>query len=273
MIPISAIITTYNHPKWLEKTLWSYQAQNHPDFEVVVADDGSGEETKAVIERMRSEVGFPIKHVWHADEGYRKCDILNKATVAAQHEYLFYSDGDCLARQDLLSTHASLAETGYFLSGAYFKLTLPVSQKLSQKDILSQKAFDVDYLQELGQPSSSKMMKLKHRGAFAKILDGITPTKATWNGHGSSGWKKDILAVNGYNEEMKYGGQDRELGERMMNNGIRTKQIRHRSCLLHLDHSRGYATEDVIEKNKEIRRQVKEEKRAWTERGIDQYLD
>ena len=76
---ISIIITTYNAPDWLEKVLWGYQQQSYRDFEVVIADDGSGPATRDLIDRMRGEVFFPIQHIWHEDIGFRKCTILNQA--------------------------------------------------------------------------------------------------------------------------------------------------------------------------------------------------
>ena len=80
-------------------------------------------------------------------------------------------------------------------------------------------------------------------------MNTITPTKATWNGCNASGWIDDILKTNGFNEEMQYGGQDREFGERMFNLGIKSKQIRYSAILLHLDHKRPYKTKDSINKN------------------------
>ncbi len=83
-----------------------------------------------------------------------------------------------------------------------------------------------------------------------------------------SGWKTDILDVNGYDERMKYGALDRELGERLMNNGIKGKQIRYSAVCIHLDHSRGYKNERDLKFNAEIRRNTKKDKRVWTDAGI-----
>lgn len=68
------------------------------------------------------------------------------------------------------------------------------------------------------------------------------------NGHNASGWKEDIVAVNGLDERMQYGGQDRELGERLENYGIRGKQIRYSAIVVHLDHARGYVNKESWEK-------------------------
>ena len=66
---ISVIISTYNHPEWLEKVLWSYNFQSFKNFEVVIADDGSNESTKILIKTMQQQVTYPIQHVWHEDKG------------------------------------------------------------------------------------------------------------------------------------------------------------------------------------------------------------
>ncbi|MDX5328696.1 MAG: glycosyltransferase, partial [Marinobacter sp.] len=75
------IISTYNSPEWLEKVLWGYSAQTHKDFEIIIADDGSKDETRQLIDRMRDETGLTITHVWQEDDGFQKCRILNKAVL------------------------------------------------------------------------------------------------------------------------------------------------------------------------------------------------
>jgi hypothetical protein len=67
---------------------------------------------------------------------------------------------------------------------------------------------------------------------------------------------------------MQYGGQDRELGERLTNKGIRGKQIRYSAICVHLDHKRSYKTSESIEKNQRIRRETRQLKKTWTEFGI-----
>ena len=84
-------------------------------------------------------------------------------------------------------------------------------------------------------------------------MNWLTPTKRTFNGHNTSCFKNDLLAVNGFNEEMQYGGLDREIGERLFNFGVLAKQIRYHAICLHLDHKRGYATKETWESNNSIR--------------------
>ncbi|RZW41417.1 MAG: glycosyltransferase, partial [Flavobacteriaceae bacterium] len=128
---ISVIISTYNSEEWLEKVLWSYQAQTFKDFEVVIADDGSKQPTFQLIEDLKPKLSYPIKHVWHEDKGFQKSQILNKAIVACKADYILMSDGDCLARADFIDVHMNNREKGYFLSGGYFMLPMDISKLIT----------------------------------------------------------------------------------------------------------------------------------------------
>jgi glycosyltransferase involved in cell wall biosynthesis len=268
-VDTSVIISTYNNPEWLEKVLWSYEFQTYKKFEVVIADDGSDETTKKLIQSLQKEVSYPIQHIWHEDNGFQKTIILNKATLASKGDYLVYSDGDCIARKDFLQTHINFREEGFFLSGGYFKLPMNISSIITKNDIENQICFDINWLKLQGLKSSFKNNKITSRGIKAKLLNRFTPTTATWNGHNASGWKNDIIAANGYDERMQYGGEDRELGERLFNMGIKAKQIRYSAICLHLDHARGYVKPEMIKKNKNIRAITKKDKITRTSFGIE----
>lgn len=265
---VSVVISTYNSPEWLEKVLWGYECQTYKDFELVIADDGSGESTRDTINRFREQSGIEIIHVWHEDRGFQKSEILNKAIQASTTDYLLFSDGDCIPRKDFVGVHVRNAAPGYFLSGGYFMLPIETSQVITKADIQSGDAFSVAWLKQNGLEGTYKTLKLTSTGSLQRFLNFATPTKATWNGHNSSGWKKDLLAVNGFNEQMQYGGQDRELGERLMNKGIKGKQIRYSAVCIHLEHKRGYKTVESIRKNKDIRKETKVMKKTWTDFGI-----
>jgi glycosyltransferase involved in cell wall biosynthesis len=266
---IGVIISTYNNPLWLEKTLWGYRNQTYSGFELIIADDGSGPETKALIDSFR-ENGFPsIKHLWQEDKGFRKTRILNQALVAADSEYLIFTDQDCIPRADFIETHARLAQKGHFLSGGYFRLPMNISLEITQEDINSGRIFQLEELKRRGLKNSFKNTKLYGSPSFAAWMNAITPTKATWNGCNSSGWRDDFLAINGFNEKMLYGGEDREFGERLIHAGIRSKQIRYSAICLHLDHERPYKNPEVIAHNQQIRKETRKNKIIRTPYGIN----
>lgn len=269
---ISVILSTYNMPKWLEKVLWGYENQLFKNFEIVIADDGSGEETRKLIERFQAESSLKISHVWHEDNGFQKCKILNKALLKTKYDYVLFSDGDCIPRNDFLKVHAQYAEEGYFLSGGYFKLPMNISEKITKEDIQSGRAFELHWLKNNGLKGSIKNWKISSSGWVEKMLNKATPTNASWNGHNSSGWKKHMLEINGFNEDMAYGGEDREFGERLFNLGIRSKQIRYSAICIHLDHARGYVDEAAWQKNYEIREATKKNKVIVTPNGIEKHV-
>jgi glycosyltransferase involved in cell wall biosynthesis len=260
---ISVIISTYNEPLWLDFCLESYKNQTVKDFEIIIADDGSKKDTKSVIDKHSTLIK---EHIWHEDKGFRKTKILNKAICAANSEYLLFTDGDCIAPNTLIKTHLQKRKEKHFLSGSYYKLDEQTSKRINKQ--LIKNLFNRSTLNQLGHHPTYKSVKFLAPLLLRTILDKITTTKPTWNGHCSSGWKKDIEAVNGFNEKMVYGGEDRELGERLINYGIRPIQIRHRSCLIHLYHKQGYICEEGKQFNQNIRKAVKDKKLIWTDFGI-----
>lgn len=266
---ISVILSTFNQPKWLDKALFGYTLQTYKDFEVVIADDGSGQETFDVIKEYQEKYDMKIVHVWHEDDGFRKSMILNKAILASSGEYLIFSDGDCIPRADFVETHAKYCEKGYFLSGGMYRLTMDVSHAVTKEDIKLQRCFDISYLHSIGQTKAfTKDLKISAPKFLIPLLNGLTPTRASWNGHNASGWKTDIVKTGGFDERMQYGGQDREMGERLINAMLKSKQIRYSAICLHLEHSRGYATAESIAKNKGIREETRISKKTRTEYGI-----
>lgn len=265
-IKVGVVISTYNNPKWLEKTLWGYLYQDCMADEIVIADDGSREETRLLIESFMDRL--PIKHVWHEDDGFQKSRILNRALEASTAEYLIFTDQDCIPRHDFIATHLEYAEKGYLLSGGYFKLTMELSEMITQGDVANGDAFKLEWLKSKGFKANFKATKLSTSRLFTRFMNFITPTKATWNGCNASGWREDAMATKGFNEQMQYGGQDREFGERLFNRGIKSKQIRYSAIVLHLDHKRPYKTPESMEKNRNIRKYTRSSGIMETPNGL-----
>ncbi|HEX6912793.1 MAG TPA: glycosyltransferase family 2 protein [Longimicrobium sp.] len=256
---VSVVVTTYNQPRALELVLWGYAAQTARGFEVVVADDGSTDDTAALVERMRGETGLPIVHVWHEDRGFRKTEILNRAILAASGEYLLFTDGDCIPRRDVVQVHRRLAAPGRFLSGGYLKLPPDVTAAVQVDDVRCMRVADRGWLRSKGWRPGRHALRLVDSPLLAAALDRVTPTRPTWNGHNASGWKADLLRVNGYDLDMAYGGLDRALGERLENAGVRGAQVRFRAPVLHLHHERPYVDREKWRRNREFRARIRRE--------------
>ncbi len=238
------------------KVLWGYTRQDFRDFELIIADDGSTEETRDLILGFALESDFPIRRIWHPDEGYRRSIILNAAVLASKGDYLVFSDGDCIPRRDFVRTHLEMAEPGRFLSGGSVSLSQEVSKGITADDVVSGRFANPEWLKGKGEKLGRHRLRLVPRDWRAALLDRVTTTNPTWNLNNASTWREWIFAANGMEAEMEYGGADRALGSRLENLGLRGKRTRFRAVLLHLDHARPYKTRESIEKNKGIRRRI-----------------
>lgn len=264
---VAVILSTYNWPRALELSLWGYAVQTYRDFQVVIADDGSGPETAALIDRMRRETGLEIVHVWQEDRGFRKSEILNRAIMATDREYLIFSDGDTIPRRDLVERHLKYAERGRFLAGGYVKLPASVSEKIGVEEVRSGRATDLKWLRAQGFRPGRRAMRFAPERLGA-ILDKITTTPARWHGNNASTWREYLIAVNGFDMEMGYGGQDAALGDRLENYGIRPKRIRHRAPAVHLHHERPWRDEEEMRRIVEKRQRIRATGDCWTPKGI-----
>lgn len=249
---VAVVLSTYNQPRWLEKSLWGYAVQRHADFEIVIADDGSGPDTARLIDRIRNETNLRLTHVWHEDRGFRKTEILNRAIVACDADYMIFSDGDTIPRDDFVEVHVRFARARHFLSGGYLKLPMSVSEAISLDDIRSGCFADLGWLRQRGFRPGHRALRLFRSPIVAAIGDALTPTPPAWKGNNASTWREGLLAVNGFDGDMGYGSEDRALGERLLNLGYRPRRIRFRAPALHLDHGRPWRDHAVVRANEAL---------------------
>ena len=199
----SVIVSTYNQPEWLVKVLKGYEYQTENNFEIVIADDGSDAKTNSCIQLFVKNSNMIIKHVWQEDNGFQKTKILNKAIQLCESDYLIFTDGDCIPRKDFVEKHLFLRKKNCFLSGGYFKLPRHISKLILKEHIESKECFTKNWLLNQGLKKNFKLNKLTSSGLKEKLLNKFTTTKATFDGMNASGWKADILAVNGFDERMQ----------------------------------------------------------------------
>lgn len=265
---LSVIVSTYEKPHDLERVLWGYAVQTDRDFELLVADDGSGPRTAAAIERVRTEAGLSAIHVWHEDRGFRKSEIVNRAIAASGGDYLLFTDGDSIPRRDLVAAHRALAAPGRFLAGGYLKLPAAVSEAITVDDVRSGRFAELSWLRARGWRPGRRALRLVRSPRLAALLDRLTPTKPLFAGNNASAWRRDVEAVNGFDMEMGYGGLDRAVGYRLRNLGIRGKQVRHRAVCLHLHHERPYRRAEGVARNREILRSIRRTGATRASRGL-----
>src|SRR5688572_19913043 len=119
----AVIVTTYNRPDALDAALEGYLAQDDTSFELPIADDGSRDDTRALVEACARRAPFPVKHVWQEDLGFRAGAARNRALAQTSADYVIFSDGDCVPPSFFVSRHVALARPGCFLAGNRVLLT------------------------------------------------------------------------------------------------------------------------------------------------------
>ena len=230
----SVIAITYNWPEALQRLLASLAAQTRLPDEVIVADDGSGEATRALVERMARDFPVPLRHVWQEDRGFRAARARNRGIAASRGDYVILLDGDMLLHPRFVAHHLTLAERGFFLQGGRIKATREETAKLLAG----------------GKPVFAPWSRADfHEFDGTKRLYAFRqPWLARWKSRSRNGgrvmscnmsfWRDDLLRVNGFDERMEgYGAEDRELVARLENAGLRRRALKWAALAVHLWHS------------------------------------
>ena len=138
----SLVIATYNWPQALELCLLSVLKQKQLPDEIVIADDGSGQDTKDLVDQFRTRFSIPIQHIWHPDEGFKLAQIRNKANAAAKGDYLVQVDGDLILHPRYIKDHIAGAKQGHFIGGSRVILSKELSDKIFREKSIELNLFD-----------------------------------------------------------------------------------------------------------------------------------
>lgn len=249
---VSVIVSTYNQPGLLSRCLLALEQQSYRDCEVLVADDGSGEETRALIERQARRYPHPLKHVWHEDEGFRKTVILNRSVLAAAGDYLVFIDGDCVAHPDFLREHVREARRGHYLNGSLIRLRRNLSDRIDEAAIRSGEAFRAAWLTRRGRRFDRRYLRLALPYSLRRQLNEHSRTRLYWLGSNSSCFREDAQAINGFDHRFTYGFEDADFGYRLDLSGVRPRTVRWTAVVLHLWHERPWSNPDVLAANRRL---------------------
>ncbi len=247
---LSVIVTTYNNPHGLQLVLAGLQRQTFLDFELLIADDGSGPETAALIADFAVRAPFPVRHVWHPDQGFRKCTISNKAIVEAAGDYLVFFDGDCIPARSCLAIHLQAARRDSYLAGGAVYLSRELSERLTPADVAT------GLLDRPGlwwaRVNKRRRLLVRHLPLVRDVMNRRVPREPSWRGGNSSAWAEHMRAVGGFDERFSYGFEDADFGHRLQALGVHGRSIRYSNPVMHVEHSRPYADPVLLARNREL---------------------
>ena len=266
---ISVVVTTYNRPDALAAVLAGLLAQDDRDFEVLVADDGSREDTRALVERLAQGAPLRIAHVWQDDRGFRAGAARNRAVALAQGDYLVFLDGDCVPRPDFIARHRRLAERGWMVAGNRILLSEAFTREVLQGR-LPIHGWTLAQWQEahahraINRTAALRTLPL---GPLRKIGGRRWQRLRTCN---LGVWAADFRAVNGFDEAFEgWGFEDSDLAVRLLNHGVRRKYGAFATGVLHLWHRENDRAREGENWQRLQQRIASGETRAA--RGLDQY--
>ena len=262
------IIATYNNPRSLSLCLESIRRQEVLPHGICFADDGSGAETRAIVEGFALQ-GVAVRHVWHEDDGFRKCEILNKAIASSRAEYLIFIDGDVMIHPGFVKRHLDMARRGRFMTGSLIRLDKAATEAVTPDMVRDGTVFDRGWLRaNRALAGISTWLKTKPFPLpVMALLDRLSPVRPALCGANASAFRDEVLAVGGFDERMKYGGLDKEFGVRLGNNGTTGAHLRYSAPLVHLDHARGYSDPEGRRRNRELIDAVRRDRVRTTEFG------
>lgn len=270
MMTAAVIVSTYNQPRHLARCLAALDRQTVPALELIVADDGSGAETRAVIERSMQTSPHQVKHVWHEDRGFRKTEILNKAILATGQDYLVFIDGDCLAQPDFVAEHLRAARRGHYLNGSLIRLGQRLSERIDEGAISAGEAFQAGWLIRRGRGFNRRFLRLALGYGLRRRLNGASRTRLYWLGSNASCFRDDAVAVNGFDNRFSYGFEDGDFGRRLEMHGITPKTVRWTANVLHLWHTKPWSSPEVIERNRRLMEENVARGRVRAVSGLDE---
>lgn len=237
------IITTYNAPRDLQLILNSVAAQSTMPDEIIIADDGSRNDTREMIETFRPTFGDRLIHVWQPDEGFQLSRIRNKAISASKADYIIMVDGDVLLHRHFVRDHIRFARPGAFVAGMRSKLSPEVSRKIREGNYHGHLAWWSAPMEGLRVYSIratwlTSLLHNHHQGSVRQLI-----------GCNMAFWREDALKVNGYDESFTtWGEEDREFAARLYNIGLRRRNMLFAGLQFHLYHNTR-RNEDTIEDN------------------------
>ena len=235
---LSVIVTTYNRPDALLAVLRALRAQrgDSPSFEVLVADDGSGEPTRHAVESMMPSFRGSLAHVWQPDEGFRAGTIRNRAAARARGDRLVFLDGDCIPRPSFVAGHAAAATPRCMIRGSRALLSEAFTRRVLEQAIPVHAWSDAAWVaarlrREVNRLSGLLALPWSRR---------VGRPRREWRSVRTCNLaiaRADFERLNGFDERyVGWGYEDSDLAIRGLNDGLRVRRAGPACTVLHLWH-------------------------------------
>ena len=258
------IVTTYNWPEALALVLRSIGTQSVLPDEVIVADDGSGDETRRLLERMAAELPCPLRHSWQEDLGFRVARSRNLAIAASHADYLILIDGDMVLHRHFVRDHVRAARPGFFSQGSRVLLDEAATVKAIRAGRAAPGLFSPGIVRRrhtLRLPWAG-LVWLRH--SAGRKRGGIKGCNQAW-------WRDDLIRLNGFDERMlSWGREDDEIVARAFHAGLQRQDCRFMALAFHLWHPERH--DQGASPNQRYLDETNRNRLTWAADGLDKHL-
>ena len=259
---LTLIVNTFNQPEFLQRVLKGVSSQSQAPDEVVLADDGSDQETRTVFEKWAGGQAYSCHHVWQERAGFRRARILNLAINRSTKQYLVFLDGDTVPHPLFLADHRRLAREESFVQGHRALIEKRAASFFGEGNFSSDRRRALLRGQILG---------LKHAYRLPRALCRYRSDLRGVRGCNLAIWRDDLVKVNGYNEAfIGWGREDSELALRLMNSGARRLDVRGWALCYHLWHPP--LSRANLSANDQLLETALSTKATWCELGLHTHL-
>jgi glycosyltransferase involved in cell wall biosynthesis len=235
---VSLVVAVYNNAAALRYIFAALSRQTFTDFEVIIADDGSGRGVAEVVNKAKRHVPYSIRHLWHADKGWRKNVMLNYAIQEAASDYLIFIDGDCIPAEHFIEDHHNHREQGKVLLGRRVEHGRRWAESITLHKIESGE-FEEYTVTDLFDALSGASVRLEHGIRVTNpFLRSLTEKASGMLGSNFSTFKEHLIAVNGFDEAYDGPGfgEDTDIFYRLNLIGVTGKSLRNLAVQYHLWH-------------------------------------
>jgi glycosyltransferase involved in cell wall biosynthesis len=233
---LSVVVNTHERPRALDAVLRALAEQSDPEFDVVVADDGSGVETKRVVEDWREAFGRRLRHVWQPDEGFRLALARNRGALAARGRYLVFLDGDVVPRHRFVQAMRASARPGWFVAGRRLELSRALTERVLEEKAPIHRNSLLDWIRLRKDVSSLSVLTFRDRRTVGSRAPEFEPHGRAY-GFLLGVAREDFERANGYDSRfVGWGEEDVDLAMRLRRLGLRCGHAGPQATVLHLWH-------------------------------------
>jgi len=223
----TVVVAAYNQSHELALVLAALAAQTDPNFDVVIADDGSDPPAERELAALAAELPFAIEWTWQEDVGFRKMRAQNRAALRRDSELILFLDGDCVPYRNWVATYRRCAKPGEFLVGGYIFLSEEETLRLTPEAVRAgahERRLDAETWWRLHSADWRNRLYAGRRKNRPRIRGGNFAVA------------RDLFErVDGFDEAFSgFGKEDSELRNRMRNAGARGISLWTRALLCHL---------------------------------------